>query len=350
MESVTTANSGIGRVAWLIARVVAEEIQAGQLSARGIALSDAAAPPDFPIRVATADRSRLKYVAAVTWAQFTHTHFVYDFLGMARAHGWLPFLHRPYLAMVMGVEAWPGSWSRQDRVKAARRATMLVAISTHTQTRASELDPTFARAKVCWLSTLADEVPAVTRAPNRPPRVLILSRMDESGYKGHKELIACWPRVVAAVPDAILTIAGSGPGAGEYRSLAANSPVASRIEFTGLVPEAQIEDLWAGATVFAMPSRGEGFGLVYIEAMRHGIPVIASVHDAGSEVNLDGQTGYNVNLDRPEELPERLIHLLRDPNHAVALGAQGRQRWSDHFRYSAFRNRFRPLLREFLEL
>jgi phosphatidylinositol alpha-1,6-mannosyltransferase len=167
-------------------------------------------------------------------------------------------------------------------------------------------------------------------------------------YKGHKELIACWPRVVAAVPDAVLTIAGGGQGLEAYRRLAANSPAAEHIEFTGLVPEAKMEELWAQATVFAMPSRGEGFGLVYIEAMRHGLPVIASVHDAGQEVNLDGETGYNVNLDKPEELPERIIYLLRNPHVAEGLGRNGRKRWADHFRYSAFRARFRPLLREFL--
>jgi phosphatidylinositol alpha-1,6-mannosyltransferase len=84
--------------------------------------------------------------------------------------------------------------------------------------------------------------------------------------------------------------------------------------------------------------------------MRHGLPVVASVHDAGQEVNLDGRTGYNVNMDDPEELPERLIRLLGNPDHAAALGANGRERWAEHFRYSAFRERFRPHLREFLGL
>jgi phosphatidylinositol alpha-1,6-mannosyltransferase len=72
-----------------------------------------------------------------------------------------------------------------------------------------------------------------------------------------------------------------------------------------------------------MPSRGEGFGLIYIEAMRRGLPVIASVHDAAPEVNLDNVTGYNVDLDRPDELPDRITRLLGDPDHAAALGRAG---------------------------
>ena len=113
--------------------------------------------------------------------------------------------------------------------------------------------------------------------------------------------------------------------------------------------ERELEELYASATVFALPSRGEGFGLVYIEAMRHGVPVIASIHDAAPEINLDGQTGYNVDLDRPDELGDRLLQLLRDRDHARALGENGRRRWSQHFRFSAFRQRFEPLLNEFLK-
>lgn len=350
LESLLTVNSGIGRVARLVAQVVAEEIRAGRLVASGAVLSDAVLPGDFPIPMTVAGKSRLKFVAAATRAQLSHTHFFYDFLGMARAHGWLPFLRRPYLVMVCGIEAWPGPFTRPDRVASARRATMLVAISEHTRKRASELDPTFSRARVCWLGTLEDNLPKASRVVDKEPRVLILARMDEMDYKGHKELIECWPKVVDAIPKAILTIAGGGPKAADYRQLAAKSVAASRIEFTGVVPEEHIEDLWTRAMVFAMPSRGEGFGLVYIEAMRQGIPVIASCHDAGAEVNIDGQTGYNVNMDRPNELPDRLIRLLRDPDHAATLGTNGQRRWAEHFCYSAFRGRFLPLLQEFVAL
>ncbi len=106
--------------------------------------------------------------------------------------------------------------------------------------------------------------------------------------------------------------------------------------------------VWSEATVFAMPSRGEGFGLVYIEAMRYGVPVIASIHDAASEINLEGTTGYNVSLDMPDELSERLIFLLKNRDGAAALGLNGQLRWAEHFCYSAFRARFVPLIQEFL--
>ena len=145
-----------------------------------------------------------------------------------------------------------------------------------------------------------------------------------------------------------MVFVGGGPGRSVIEAKAAQSPAHSRIEFRGFVPEEELDSVWAETTVFAMPSRGEGFGLVYIEAMRHGIPVVASVHDAAPEVNLDGVTGFNVNLDKPDELPERLIFLLQNPARAAEMGRQAQERWRRHFRYSCFRERFVPILREFL--
>ena len=168
-------------------------------------------------------------------------------------------------------------------------------------------------------------------------------------YKGHDELFRAWPAVLAAVPDAVLTVVGTGPALPQFRKLAAELGLPeNQVEFRGFVPEADMPKVWAETTVFAMPSRGEGFGLVYIEAMRHSVPVIGSVHDAAPEVNLDGVTGYNVDLTRPADLTERLIHLLRNRDEASRLGANGFRRWQAEFRYSAFRSRFGPILDRFL--
>ena len=78
------------------------------------------------------------------------------------------------------------------------------------------------------------------------------------------------------------------------------------------------------------------------------VPIIASIHDAASEVNIDDVTGFNVNLNKPDELADRLIHLLRDPTRAKELGEQGQRRWQEHFCYSRFKERFVPILDEFL--
>ena len=163
-------------------------------------------------------------------------------------------------------------------------------------------------------------------------------------------MIACRPSVVAAVPGAVLRIVGTGPDGEQLRRLAAQSSAGSQIVFEGFVSDADLDSLYARATVFAMPSRGEGFGLVYIEAMRHGLPVTASDEDAGPEIVKHGETGYTINRKHSPELPGALIHLLQNTGEAASFGEAGRRRWAEHFRFSAFRNRFLPLLPEFLAM
>jgi phosphatidyl-myo-inositol dimannoside synthase len=348
VESLSPGNGGICRVARLMARVIGEEYWP-RSSVSGIILSDQSAPNDIPFPIRTARSSRSAFVTAVTLAALNHTHFLYDCGGMARAHGWLPWPRRPSMVFLNGIEAWLGT-AHPMQVRALQRATELVTITDYSRDRAAGLSSNFARATVCWLATEEDTLPPPANPlGDRPPRIVILSRIDDLQYKGHRELIECWPTVVSAVPGAILTVVGRGSALGTYQALAANLGLGpENVEFRGFVPEADMSAVWNSTRVFAMPSRGEGFGLVYIEAMRYGIPVIASIHDAGQEVNQHGETGYNVDLDKPGQLTDRLIELLRDPDRASILGENGRRRWFERFRYSAFRTRFTPILNRFL--
>jgi phosphatidyl-myo-inositol dimannoside synthase len=344
--SLDGRGGGIARLAQLVAKVLVEEHQAGALNLRMLTFQDS--NPSYPVPIVRARESKLRFALAALRAGWTCRHFIYDACHLAQVHR-LPGMGRHrYLSFLCGIELW--EHAKPSYVRAARQAALLLAISRFTLEKAEHCHGRFPRARVCWLGTETDDLPVSSRHSNSsPPQALIVSRLGEL-YKGHRELIACWPRVNAAVPDAVLCIVGDGPDGAALRALAAQSPVAERIVFKGSVSDAELEDLYGRSSLFCMPSRGEGFGLVYIEAMRHGLPVIASVHDAAVEIVLDGQTGYTANLDRPEELPERLIDLLSNPERARTMGQAGQRRWTEQFRYSAFRERFRPLLREFLQL
>jgi len=343
VTSLVGGSGGIARVACLMAKVLAHEVGRGRLAARAIGLLDPAARPDLGIPFSPGRGSRVRFIGTVNLAAVRSTHFLYDSLAMARAHDRLPLLHRPSLVWIHGVEVWERA--RPSRLAAARRADILVANTGYSRTRADALHGGFARARICWLGTESDEPGAGCDRKNGPPIVMILGRLEPGRDKGHRALIACWPE---AVPDARLIVVGTGADLEPVRRCASGSRAARSIEFRGFVPDADIEELWARTTVFAMPSRSEGFGLTYIEAMRHGVPVIASVHDAAPEINIDGQTGYNVDLDRNGELARRLIGLLADRDLAARLGDAGRSRWAEHFCFSAFRTRFLPLLGELL--
>jgi len=345
-ESLARGASGIARVARLMARVLADEQRAGRLSAMAIALSDLAPAADLGISVGTAKGSRARFVAEVYAASFRSDAVLYDFAGMARAHPRLPGLRRPHLVWMHGIDAW--EQARAEHLARLRAADLLLVPSSYSRARALRLHAGLEHARVCPLATEEDAAPPAPPFVGEPT-ALILSRLDAGGgYKGHRELIASWPEVVAAVPDARLLIAGDGPGRPVIEQLVAASPARARISLLGFVPEPALAALWARAWVLAMPSRGEGFGLTYIEAMRHGVPVLTSLQDAGWEVNADGVTGVSVDLDRPGALAGALGALLSSSERAAALGAGGRARWSEHYAYPRFRARFAEPLRSLL--
>jgi len=342
VDSLAQTASGIARVARLMARALAEEAADGAIDVEVLTLrGDEGAELGLP--VTSAGGSRPRFVAATHRAALQASCFIYDFTGIARAHPRVPPLNRPYLTWIHGIEVWEEA--EEKRVARARAARVLLVNSEYTRERARALHAGLDHAQVCWLATEDDEPPPDLETA-RDRSIVILARLDEGGgYKGHRELIACWPEIVRRVPDARLVIVGDGPGRGTIESLAKASPARDRIELTGLVPERQLHAILARCGALAMPSRGEGFGLAYAEAMRHGVPVIGSVHDAAREVKADRVSGFNVDLDRPGELSGRIVELLAQPALARVLSLGARQRWRDHMRYSRFAERFKPLAR-----
>ena len=326
----------------MMAKVIADLSNSHNYRAQSYTLEPS---PESPLPNSDARRSRIRFASHMHASALTTSHFVYDFLGMARAHCRIPFFSKPFLTYMHGIEVWENAPRRHTLL--AHRASMLLSNSAYTRDRAFRTLGHLKTVRVCWLGTEDDNPPAYSRRIERP-RVLVVGRMVE-GYKGHDELIRCWPKVVSKIKDAQLVIAGTGPLLAHYMKMAENTVSdPDRIVFRGFVSDDRLSEEFSQATIFALPSRGEGFGLVYIEAMRHNVPVLGSIHDAAAEINVDGQTGYNVDLDKPDDLADRIIYLLTNSSAAATLGANAFHRWQQHFRFSAFSQRFTPLLDEFL--
>jgi phosphatidylinositol alpha-1,6-mannosyltransferase len=173
-----------------------------------------------------------------------------------------------------------------------------------------------------------------------PHAVVIVGRMATSDrYKGHDQLIDAWPLVVARIPQATLVCVGEGDDVPRLRQKANDSGVGSSIHFTGFVDEATRAAIYQRAKLLAMPSRREGFGLVYVEAMAAGVPCIGSIHDAAPDVIVDGETGYLVDQADRQGLAGRIVDVLGNDALARRLGAAGRGRYERLFTYEAFRDR-----------
>jgi phosphatidylinositol alpha-1,6-mannosyltransferase len=290
-------------------------------------------------------------LAAATWARQAGSRraaCVFDFLGPARLQALVPApLRAPYLLLLHGLEIWrPLTWTR---ARALDRATILVANSAHTLERAGRINPGFPQAEVVPLA-LEERPPAGEPDADLLARagcgyLLIVGRLASGErYKGHDELLAAMPRLLASQPGARLVVAGDGDDRPRLETAAAARGLAGRVLFTGFVGEATLAELYRRAVAFVMPSRGEGFGLVYLEAMRAGLPCVAARGGAAAEVVADGETGLLVDPGSPAELAAALARLLVDPTLAARLGTAGERRWREEFKTECFRARLTPLL------
>ena len=345
-DSLIKGNGGIARVARLMVKFVDNLYSDKQSGIKIITYGDKRVPEDIDFPINALSKSKIKYFLYLQKAAFNYSHFIHDFTGLARAHDKMIKFKRPFLTWIHGIEVWENA--RPVYAITAKRAKTLVSNSTYTLKRAEQIHGAFPRARVCWLGTETDNPTNLDPPSQHCANVSIIGRIDKRSYKGHFPLIQCWPDIVAKVPKAILQIVGDGPGRNEILSAIEKSPVANFINFKGFIPEDKMGEIWKNTKILAMPSLGEGFGLVYIEAMRHGRPVIASIHDAASEININGQTGYNVDLTKPGQLIDRLVYLLNNYNKVIEMGDSGMKRWKRHFCYSAFSNRFKPIFNEFI--
>jgi glycosyltransferase involved in cell wall biosynthesis len=147
--------------------------------------------------------------------------------------------------------------------------------------------------------------------------------------KGQRHLVTAMPLLLERVPNAHAVIAGSGDLEDYLRDLSLEAGVADRVHVLG--PRLDVPALMHAMDVFVMPSIWEGFGLVLLEAMAAGRPIVASRVATIPEVVLDGETGLLVPAGDPVALAEALAQLAHDPDFARTLGEAGRQRLRQHF-------------------
>lgn len=214
--------AGRGGIARL-ARICALALQNRGVNVTAVSYLDAV-PPELPgVRTMTARGSKLAFAALCHREALRSDAMVFDFAGVARGRPRLPGFKRPYAVFMCGIEAWEAL--RPSAEAAYREADVVIAISQYTLDRYQALHGHLPNARVCWLATeLGDVPPPRPPATGRPPKALILGRIDKSlQYKGHYELIAAWPKVLARVPDARLVMAGGGNDLENVRAAASAS-------------------------------------------------------------------------------------------------------------------------------
>lgn len=164
----------------------------------------------------------------------------------------------------------------------------------------------------------------IVRFNDGRPNILFVGRLEKR--KGLSYLIEAFARVQQMIPEARLLIVGAydrmdkAPYVLQTRHLKL-----SGVHFIGQVDDAELARYYRTATVFCAPSTGmESFGLILLEAMAAGAPIVASNIDGYREVVSDGNEGLLVPPEDPQALAEAMLALLNDPARRTALSAAGR--------------------------
>jgi phosphatidylinositol alpha-1,6-mannosyltransferase len=211
---------------------------------------------------------------------------------------------------------------------AMRRADMVIAISEYSASLAVAAGAE--RGNVVVIPPGVDAPPADAASErNGEPLILTIARLDER-YKGHDVMLRALPLIRARVPDAEWVVVGDGILRQSMSGLARSAGLDGAVRFEGPAPDEQRDAWLRRCRVFAMPSRlpgdglaGEGFGIVYLEANAHGMPVVAGNVGGAVDAVEEDVTGLLVDPTDHVAVARAVATLLEDPARATRMGEAG---------------------------
>jgi phosphatidyl-myo-inositol dimannoside synthase len=148
--------------------------------------------------------------------------------------------------------------------------------------------------------------------------LMTLSRLwATDNYKGIDEVMELLPALSEQIPGLAYLIVGDGDDRGRLEAKGRSLGISDRVVFAGFIPEGEKADHYRLADAYVMPGRGEGFGIVYLEAMACGIPVLGSKLDGSWEALRHGELGILVDPDDPEEVRRGILEVLQRPRGVI---------------------------------
>ncbi len=299
-------------------------------------------------------RGKFKYVWAVFTLLCRQTKFDVVYCGhiymLPIAYFASKVCGAPLVLIIHGIDAWQPTTSRLTNML-VRKVDAFVAVSALTQGRFKKwAAPEKAQELILPNTVKLENFAAGPRDADLEQRynlhgklvVMTIGRLASAErYKGFDEVIEALPELVHHIPNIVYLIGGQGPDRGRLEAKARELGVADRVIFTGFIRESEKAAHYRLADVYVMASRGEGFGIVTLEAVASGIPTIASRIDGGREALRDGMLGTLIDPDQPSELIAAVIAASQKPK-TVPEGIE-------YFSYANFENRVHAIQDQIVE-
>lgn len=351
LPALFDSEGGIERIMRLYTKALGELAGPGD-TVSVIVLNDRETPPErfAPYRapsinrVVCCARNRWRFLCALRREARHADRIVCGHIHLMAAAHLLKAIGRrvPTALVAHGIEVWR-PFSVFERW-ALRATQCILCVSDYTRRRIVAACPGLRPEQLVVLPNALDPLftvpPSTARVTNeRPPVILAVSRLSSGDlYKGIDTLIRAMREVRTRCPDAILRIVGKGDDLPRLQKLAeVTAPGA--VEFAGFLPDAELQRALHDCTVFALPSRKEGFGIVFLEAFAHGKPCIGARAGGIPEV-IDENTGFLVDYGDEIALADTCVAALqRAWSSSVVRGR------SDRFSYRNFKENLAQVLR-----
>jgi len=262
-----------------------------------------------------------------------------------------PFVRGGFGFIAHGLDIWDET--RASRFFLARRARFVLAVSRYTARSVSECAGVPA-SRVHLLHNTLDPgfelTPLDSSTENEAaPELLTVARLTaEESKKGVDHTIEAFAELALRYPQARYRIVGRGSDQPRLAELARSLNVADRVVFEQDVSDELLAQRYRECSLFVMPSGQEGFGIVFLEAMRFGKPCVGGSAGGTPDVIADEETGLLVPFDDRRALCAALDRLLGDAALRRRFGAAGRARLESLFVFSQFQARLREHLERLL--
>ena len=255
----------------------------------------------------------------------------------------------PYIVATYGTDAWDSL--PMGRRFGLRCATKITALTQFTAQRLSKFNGVAAH-KI-ELHPPALEPGFVTGNGNSirsqfPPGAKILltvSRLESSERKGVDNVVQALSDLLRVCHETHYVVVGEGNDSVRLQEIARTNGVADRVHFVGTKVGQELSDYYDACDVYVMPSLLEGFGIVFIEAMAFGKPVVGGKHGGTLDLIDDERTGFLVENGNVPKLATVLEILLKDDQRRKQMGEAGRRCVKERYSFERFSHRLSEVRR-----
>jgi glycosyltransferase involved in cell wall biosynthesis len=234
------------------------------------------------------------------------------------------WIHRftkiPYWILVYGVDAW---WIKdQWKIKALHSADKIISISQYTRDRLID-EQGIPKEKIPLLPVTFDakrfEIGSKPEyllkryglQPNQPIILTVCRLARADRYKGYDQILQVLPEIRRHIPNVHYILVGKGDDRSRVEQLVTQLNLQENVTLAGFVPDHELCDHYNLCDVFAMPSKGEGFGIVYLEALACGKPTLGGNKDGAIDALCQGELGALVDPDDLDAIAKTLIQILQ---------------------------------------